>query len=327
VQSVALTPELRSTRIGFGCAGLMRDPTRKGRQAVLEAAFEQGIRHFDVARMYGLGMAERELGRFVGGHRREELVIVSKFGIEASSAPAGLARLQGPARRLLARYPALRGYVKRRSRTLHSSGHYDAQSARESLETSLRELGTDHIDVLLLHDPPPQAAIELDELGAYLESARAAGYIKAWGVAGEREGSEGLEQALPGSTILQVRRDIFTGGHTAPKEGGSLITFGVLSGALDRIVAHAGASPERRARWSEQVGSDCADPRAVARLLLGEALLANPDGVVLFSTTKARRLEGLDALVRSAGALDSSLSALRRLVAEEQTLLSAVAAG
>jgi hypothetical protein len=322
VQTVGLTPELRSTRVGFGCAGLMRDPSRKGREAVLAVAFEQGIRHFDVARMYGLGMAERELGRFAAP-RRDELVLVSKFGIEAAAAPAGLARLQAPARRLLARYPALRSFVKRRSQTLHSAGRYDPQSAQRSLETSLRELGTDHLDLFLLHDPPPSQTIALDELGAYLESARAAGYIKAWGVAGEREGSEHVEGGLPGSSVLQVRHDIFAAPRGGPGEGKGLITFGVLSGALERIVSHVGATPEQRVRWSEQVGVDCADPQATATLLIACALRANPDGVVLISTTKPRRLIGLDRLASGTLARQDSLTAFERLVGEQRPLLAA----
>src|SRR6185503_14619010 len=58
-------------RLGFGCASLMRVPSRREREALLGEAFEQGIRHFDVARMYGLGAAESELGRFARGRREE----------------------------------------------------------------------------------------------------------------------------------------------------------------------------------------------------------------------------------------------------------------
>src|SRR5271167_1841892 len=110
MENTALAPGITSTRIGFGCAGLMREPSARKRQGLLAEAFDQGITHFDVARMYGLGAVEGELGRFARD-RRDSIVIATKFGIEAASAP-GLARLQGPARWLLARYPVLRGYVK-----------------------------------------------------------------------------------------------------------------------------------------------------------------------------------------------------------------------
>jgi D-threo-aldose 1-dehydrogenase len=324
MDAVSLTPQLNSTRIGFGCAGLMRESSRKTRQQVLGAAFEEGIRHFDVARMYGLGMAEGELGRFAKG-RRDQLVLVTKFGIEPSSAPAGLARLQGPARRLMARYPALRGYVKQRSATLHKSGRYDVRSARESLHKSLRELQTDYVDVLLIHDPPSPTAVESVELWAYLDEARQTGDIGAWGVAGECGGWSEMERALPASAILQMRDDILsrrsTDGagreHSRPR-----ITFGVLSNALERIVGHLHDSSERRARWHQLVGADCARAEVLAPLLLCDALASNPNGVVLFSTTRPWRLAGLADTVSRARRQDPALLALRRLIGEERAFLA-----
>src|SRR5580704_5777538 len=107
MESTALVLGITSTRIGFGCAGLMREPSARKRQGLLAAAFDQGITHFDVARMYGLGAAEGELGR-CARDRRDRVVIATKFGIEPASASGRLAHLQGPARWLLARYPALR---------------------------------------------------------------------------------------------------------------------------------------------------------------------------------------------------------------------------
>lgn len=42
----------------------MQSPSKKERMAVLAGAMDSGITHFDTARMYGLGMAEAELGAF-----------------------------------------------------------------------------------------------------------------------------------------------------------------------------------------------------------------------------------------------------------------------
>ncbi len=316
METVELTPAVASTRIGFGCAGLMREPSGKLRQRVLAAAFEQGIRHFDVARMYGLGAAEGELGRFARG-RREQIVIATKFGIEASAAPGRLGRLQSPARALLARYPALRTYVKRRSDALHQPHHYDVATARASLERSLRELGTDYVDVLFLHGPTPADVIELPELCAFLEDARQSGHVRAWGVAGEQDSCLQIKRALPADTVLQVREDILSRTAALAHEPRVAITFGVLAHALPRITAHLSDSPARRARWSERLGVDCADVQALAALLLGDALAANRGGVVLLSTTRPPRLQGIDALVSRSGEQEPRLAALRALVSEE----------
>ncbi len=316
MESTALAPDVTSTRIGFGCAGLMREPSAHRRRRLLDEAFDQGIRHFDVARMYGLGAAEGELGRFAQG-RRESIVIATKFGVEAASAPGRLARLQSPARRLLARYPVLRGYVKRRSGSFHQPHRYDVATARASLQTSLRELRTGYVDVLFLHDPSPTDRVDLPEICGYLEEARQAGQIRAWGIAGERDPCVEIKRSLPETAILQVRDDILSRTSPLPRELEPRVTFGVLGETLERILAHLNSSSERRSRWSEAVGVDYS-PEALASLLLRDALHASPRGVVLFSTTRSERLRGLDALVSAARDDDDpALLALRHLVSHE----------
>jgi D-threo-aldose 1-dehydrogenase len=317
MECTALVTDVTSTRIGFGCAGLMREPSARKRQSLLAEAFDQGITHFDVARMYGLGAAEGELGRFAQG-RRDSMVIATKFGIEPASAPGGLARLQGPARWLLARYPALRGYVKRRSDTFHQPRHYDAAMARSSLQTSLRELQTDYVDVLLVHDPLPTDHIDLPGICAFLEEARQAGDLRAWGIAGERDPCIQIKRSLPAKAVLQVRQDILSRTQPFPDDLDPLITFGVLGEALERISRYLQGSSERRSRWSDELGVDCSSSRALAALLLRDALETNRRGVVLYSTIRPERLRGLDAVISAAHSQDDPvLAAFRRRVSDD----------
>jgi D-threo-aldose 1-dehydrogenase len=316
MESTALAPGVTSTRIGFGCAGLMREPSARKRQTLLGEAFDRGITHFDVARMYGLGAAEGELGRFARG-RRESVVIATKFGIEPS-APGRLARLQGPARWLLARYPALRGYVKERSDTFHQPRRYDAATARASLHTSLRELGTDYVDLLLIHDPSPQDNVDLPGICEFLEEVREAGQVRAWGIAGERDPCMRIKRKLPAAALLQLRDDIVSRPEPFERDLGPVITFGVLGEALDRISRYLKRSPERRSRWSDALGMDCSSSQTLATLLLSEALDANSRGVVLFSTTRPDRLRGLDSAIAADPEGDEPvLHAFRRLVSDE----------
>jgi D-threo-aldose 1-dehydrogenase len=295
---------------------LMREPSKRERQAVLAEAFEQGVRHFDVARMYGLGVAEGELGTFARG-RRDQMIIATKFGIEAS-APGGLSRLQGPARSLLARYPALRNVVKRRSSAFHEPHRYDAATARTSLEKSLRELQTDYIDILLLHDPSATDEVDLPEISDYLEEARRAGHLRAWGVAGEQDRCIQLKRSLTEAAILQLRRDILSPHPSLTSELEPLITFGVLGEPMGRILAYLGTQPERRDQWSQSIGLDGASSDTIACLLLRDALRTNPHGVVLFSTTKPERLQVLaSALSPEYNCDDRALGAFRQHVAAE----------
>src|SRR6059058_1826376 len=91
---------VETSALGLGCADLMRAGTA-ARRRLLAAALDAGVRHYDVAPMYGLGLAEHEIGRFAHG-RRDRLVIATKFGIEPSRAARALAPVQRSLQRALA---------------------------------------------------------------------------------------------------------------------------------------------------------------------------------------------------------------------------------
>jgi D-threo-aldose 1-dehydrogenase len=303
-------------QLGFGCAGLLRSPSAQHRQRLLAEAFEQGIRHFDVARMYGLGAAEGELGRFAKG-RREQLTIATKFGIEPTGTAGRLGVLQAPARALVARAPALRQALKRRADAFHQPHHYDPATARRSLETSLRELQTDYVDILFVHGPEPRDALDVAELSETLEQLRGAGHLRAWGFAGDPACCRELSEQTDVPTVLQVSDDIFEQALPPIIDGPPTITFGVLADALERIVRHVGGDPARRRRWREQVGEDCAHAETVASLLLGDALDRNRGGTVLFSTTRPERIGPASAIAHGQLAGSPPLEAFRELAISE----------
>jgi aryl-alcohol dehydrogenase-like predicted oxidoreductase len=312
------TPQV--SRIGFGCAGLMQSPSGRHRQRLLAETFEQGIRHFDVARMYGLGAAERELGQFARG-RRDQMVIATKFGIEASGAAGRLARLQSPARATVARFPALRRALKRRETAFHQPHHYDAATARASLETSLKALKTDYVDIFFIHGPVSGDSIDMDELGGALNELRRAGLIRAWGFAGDSRSCVELSQATSPSAVLQIRDDIFDKTPPQLEQGRPVITFGVLATALGRVLRHLSSNAERSTQWTQAVGSDCNRPEVVAALLLQDALERNPTGTVLFSTTRPERVQIATSVAETfeLEPAPTQLNAFRKLVLSEIT--------
>jgi aryl-alcohol dehydrogenase-like predicted oxidoreductase len=113
--------------IGLGCNnfGIRTDePTSR---AVIEAALEAGINHFDTAHNYGYGGSEIILGEALH-RRRDQVFIATKFGGEAEKDPA----FQGASRRTI----------------------------MNSCEESLRRLRTDYIDLYYLHLPDPSTPIE-----------------------------------------------------------------------------------------------------------------------------------------------------------------------
>jgi D-threo-aldose 1-dehydrogenase len=288
---------VRTTPLGFGCASLFRAPDPSQRLRLLRTAHDAGIRHFDVAPMYGLGRAETELGIFAKA-RRGDLTIATKFGIKPTIIGRGIGYAQSPIRRILAARPAIRKdareapgptrMVYESSRFLYEFGGYDAAGARRSLERSLRALGTDYIDIFFLHDPLP-GSVRTDEVLSYLEKARAAGLIRTWGIAGEPEPTtavaKSFHRAIP---VRQLRNDIFLRSLSCLRSGTSSITYGVISRAVTSIITHTRASDG--ARWKELTGADCCNRESVASFLLRAALRDNGGGVVLFSTTSPSRI-------------------------------------
>jgi D-threo-aldose 1-dehydrogenase len=310
-----------TTLLGFGCASLFRISSPAGRSELLHTAYDAGLRHFDVAPMYGLGRAERELGTFARP-RRAELTIATKFGIRPTLATRSLAYAQGPVRRLFAARPGLRDQARAHaaapSRRLYEHGEFHAAGARRSLERSLRALRTDYIDLFLLHDPLP-GTVRSDEVAACLEEACAAGLIRSWGIAGDLEPTGEVARSFLGDVpVRQLRDDIFLRslqGRCRPA-GAAFVTFGVMDQALPCIVRHVSADESRRLRWKRTVGADCGDPDAVASFLLRVALRDNSSGVVLFGSTHPSRIRSAANTVSQVPE-DPALDAFSRMVDTE----------
>lgn len=137
---------------GLGCNNLGRIHTATvtvdGSRAVVDAAIDAGITFFDVADIYGApaGRSEEILGTVLGS-RRKDVIVATKFGMDAGGA-------NGP------------DFNARGSR----------RYVRAAVEASLHRLNTDWIDLYQLHQPDPQTP--LDETVAALDEVVAAGLVR-----------------------------------------------------------------------------------------------------------------------------------------------------
>ncbi len=171
---------LTFTELGFGTAplgNLYRAVTEAEAEAVLEAAWAAGIRYYDTAPLYGFGLSETRLNRFLRGKPRDEYVLSTKVG-----------------RLLKAATPDTRDGIGKffdvpSRKEVYDYG-YDA--VMRSLEFSLERLGVDRVDMLFAHDLDvfnhgSRARLEekLNELmaGGYraLMELREQGVIRAFG--------------------------------------------------------------------------------------------------------------------------------------------------
>jgi len=128
-----------ASRIGLGggpLGNLYAPLTEAAAQETLQAAWDGGIRHFDSAPFYGSGLAEQRLGRFLAGRQRDAYTISTKVGRVLEPEPEG----QGPDPTFPGRPP----FVPRFD--------YSHDGVMRAFESSLRRLGVDRVDLLLLHD-------------------------------------------------------------------------------------------------------------------------------------------------------------------------------
>jgi aryl-alcohol dehydrogenase-like predicted oxidoreductase len=161
-----------------------------------------GVNHFDLARSYGYGEAEALVGRELRSVR-DEVVLVTKFGIRASAAAVWLRPLKPLFRALRGRKhpggcePEPSGALPAKpagwsGRLFHERLPMTAATMRASLERSLRVLHTDRVEYFLMHEPAELS--HFDELAAAAEELKRTGKIRAWGLAC-------LQAALPAPEI------------------------------------------------------------------------------------------------------------------------------
>lgn len=152
------------SRIGLGCAALgapREQVTDAACEAVIEAAWEAGIRFYDVAPTYGGGLAEERLGRVLRHKPRDAFVLCTKTGVDR---PYG-ETAQPPGR----------------PRRGNDVWDYSAPATLASVSRSLDRLGTSRIDYVHLHDVYDHLDVCLDALPA-LAQLREQGAVGGVGI-------------------------------------------------------------------------------------------------------------------------------------------------
>jgi len=258
-----------TTRAGFGCSGLMGALSRRESLALLSAAWDAGIRHFDVAPVYGHGEAERVLGLFLAG-RRDQAVVVTKFGLEPTENSKFAEVARAIARPLLRRTRALRPSGAASVNRAPVRAPLDPRSAERSLVRSLRALQTDCIDVLLLHEAESHL-LQDDSLLTFLENSVRKGLIRTFGIGGDSGRTSDVFQKRPDyCPTVQCDCSLFDGELPYyPKS--DLIVFGVLArqGNVRNLPGQGEVPPFN------------------AEVILRAAAMALPNSVILFSSRNA----------------------------------------
>jgi aryl-alcohol dehydrogenase-like predicted oxidoreductase len=306
----------RTTPLGVGLATLMREPSPRIQQRLLHAAFDAGFRHFDVAPSYGLGRAESALGVFLRT-KPGAVTVGTKVGITAKGG-AGLVRMiERPARALLRRFPGLRGRATRTVGTaVHAPPDFSPENRTRSLENSLRALGVERIDLLLLHDVEPRDLVGGSVID-WLQEVRARGAVASVGIA---------TSAAAAAAILAQHHGVFDVVQTpssvlspAGKQlHGSGATLRVSHSVLARPLAAAQKRMASDDAWLRELslhaGADVSRPGELAKLLLALGIAENEGGIILVGASQENHLRSAPRALRAYGA--ERLAAAARFVRE-----------
>ncbi|WP_210191610.1 MULTISPECIES: aldo/keto reductase [Rhodomicrobium] len=149
----------------------------KDAEATLDAAWTAGVRYFDVAPWYGLGLSERRFGQFLHDKSRGDYLLSSKVGKLLKASKSN-------------RHTDLFPMSNSPNDVVYD---YTADGVRRSIEDSLQRLGVDSLDVAFVHDISPdfpyfptpwEEQFEIAQRGAFpaLSKMREEGIIKAWGI-------------------------------------------------------------------------------------------------------------------------------------------------
>jgi D-threo-aldose 1-dehydrogenase len=159
------------SELGFGGApiGNLYEPVPdEDAAAAVRTAWEGGVRYFDTAPHYGLGLSERRLGAALRDRPRDEFVISTKVGrlLVANPAPTGSDLAAG-------------GFAVPDDLTRERD--YSRDGVRRSLDASLDRLGLDRIDMVYIHDAEDHMEQALREAVPALIELREQGVVGAIG--------------------------------------------------------------------------------------------------------------------------------------------------
>jgi len=170
--------------LGFGAAPLgnmFRNIPEDEAIATVDAAWEQGIRYFDTAPFYGAGLSEIRMGKALAKRKRSDYVLSTKVGrVILDEVEDAKARDLGE-----------KGGLFEHGLPNKIVNDYTASATQRSIEDSLKRLGTDHLDIVYVHDVAQDfygdewlTKFEEARTGAFrvLSQLREQGVIKAWGL-------------------------------------------------------------------------------------------------------------------------------------------------
>jgi aryl-alcohol dehydrogenase-like predicted oxidoreductase len=162
--------DLKVSEVGMGTSSL-HYCTKSTRRKLIHTSLDLGITHFDTAPIYGNGISEKAIGSAISKKMRPEVTITSKVGFPLSISQQ--------------KYPFMTKLIKKIKMDKELTRSLDIKLCENSLNYSLKNLQTEWLDILLIHEPTLFDKNCILDLLPWLDKKREQGKIKYFGIAGE----------------------------------------------------------------------------------------------------------------------------------------------
>jgi aryl-alcohol dehydrogenase-like predicted oxidoreductase len=269
------TTDLKVSELGFGCArlgGVFGASTKDDMLRMLRSAHEQGITFFDTADMYCQGESEALLGQAFRANR-QQVVIATKAGYCLPGQRRLASRLKPLLRPLVRQLGLKREQLPSGVRGTLTQD-FSPDYLLKAVESSLRRLRTDYVDLFQLHSPPAAALAD----GAFLEpleKLKTQGKIRNYGVSCETVEDGRLCLRYPSISGLQIRLSLL---DQRPLDG--LVQQGVEQriGLIARECFGGGLLAKAEAPPNDGMLAESDEQTTVRRRVAGYKRLAESQG-------------------------------------------------
>jgi aryl-alcohol dehydrogenase-like predicted oxidoreductase len=233
------------SRFGLGCSrfGSFGNPaTPRELVQTVHHALDLGVNVFDTADIYGQGDSERILGRAVRS-RRAGSFIVTKVGKQFSTKAKILRPLKPLIKPLLSGRHAREAVVAQRGDQMRED--FTPAAIRKAIDASLRRLGVDVVDGLLLHSPPATVAADPNVIDV-LRQQQSNGRVRYFGLSCDDRASLEAALTIPDLALLQLPVDLIA--ETADDLGETIRRRGIALFAREAILLRRDLSPPAAVR-------------------------------------------------------------------------------
>lgn len=272
--------------LGFGTSNILHFTNSREATKGLEAVYDAGITYFDTAPLYGYGWAETLVGQFAQG-KRHEITIATKAGLEP-----GLVKSLIPFNLLT----SARTWVKAIRSKEHNSDPIPtlipqhtslcAEMLGRSLERSLRQLKTDYVDILLLHEATVMYANQ-EAVLQFANDAITSGKVRAMGLGSAPGALQQIEHLDPIYKVIQS--DFSWDSSWASTPSISLSNVYALLREVKRLNTLSANDTVKKGILA-LTGLDVQSKQDVLRFVMASSATLYPNGITLFSSTHTQHI-------------------------------------